>query len=66
MIKNFACYRKLERLSGGQTLWEKKYPDCQTAQIVVDDRRVTRQRVIDAFSEQEYQAYDDDDRGLFR
>ena len=56
MIKNFECYSKRQRLANGTTQWEKQYNDGQSAWLVIDDRRITRKKVQDAFREQEYDA----------
>lgn len=59
MIKDFSCYRKKERIAGNQTMWEKFYDDGLTAWVTIDDNNVTRQKVIDAFNDQEYHQHED-------
>ena len=57
MIKNFENYSKRQRLANGTTQWQKDFDDGTTAWYVIDDRCITRQKVIDAFREQEYIEY---------
>ncbi|MBT8490002.1 MAG: hypothetical protein KJN62_03025 [Deltaproteobacteria bacterium] len=57
MIKDFECYSKRQRLANGQTQREKRYDDGTSAWLVIDDRKITRQKVRDAFKEQELEAY---------
>uniref|UniRef100_A0A6M3JQE3 Uncharacterized protein n=1 Tax=viral metagenome TaxID=1070528 RepID=A0A6M3JQE3_9ZZZZ len=56
MIKDFENYSKKQHLAGGQTQWQKRYDDGQSAWLVVDDRKITRQKVRDAFRDQEYRS----------
>ena len=57
MIKNFENYSKRQRLANGTTQWQKKFDDGTTALYVIDDRCITRLKVINAFREQEYIEY---------
>tara|TARA_R110000737_G_scaffold348370_2_gene382028 strand:- start:92 stop:319 length:228 start_codon:yes stop_codon:yes gene_type:complete len=54
MIKDFECYSKRQSLINSCTQWRKRYDDGQTAWVVVDDRRITRARVREAFEAQEH------------
>jgi len=56
MIQDFENYSKRQRLAGNQTQWQKRYDDGQSAWLVIDDRNITRQKVKDAFRDQEYQS----------
>tara|TARA_R110000824_G_scaffold111049_2_gene259280 strand:+ start:1301 stop:1495 length:195 start_codon:yes stop_codon:yes gene_type:complete len=53
MIKDFECYKKRQSLPNQSTQWCKRYDDGRTAWVVVDDRRITRARVREAFDAQE-------------
>lgn len=57
MIKDFECYSKRQKLAGGQTQWEKRYDDGTSAWLVIDDKKITRQKVRDAFKDQELNDY---------
>ena len=54
MIKDFGDYSKRQRLANGKTQWKKDFNDGTSAWYVIDDRCITRQKVIDAFDDQEY------------
>lgn len=60
MIKDFECYSKRQKLAGNQTQWEKRYEDGESAWLVIDDRGITRQKVREAFEEQELLEKDKD------
>ncbi|EGZ6889845.1 TPA: hypothetical protein ACGCT2_002956 [Vibrio cholerae O1] len=53
MIKDFESYTKKQTLGNNSTQWEKKYPDGETARVVVDNVGVTRKMVREAFEAQE-------------
>jgi hypothetical protein len=59
IIKDFENFSKKQAVANGQTQWEKKYDDGQSAFLCIDNSRITRQKVRDAFSEQEYQNSDE-------
>ena len=54
MLHGFECYEKIESYAGDQTQWEKKYDDGSYARLLISDKRITRQKVKDAFREQEF------------
>ena len=54
MIKDFRNYSKSQSLANGKTQWKKDFNDGTSAWYVIDDRCITRQKVIDAFDDQEY------------
>lgn len=64
MIKNFECYSKKESLSDNTTQWEKQYEDGTRAWCVIDNRKVTRKKVRDAFKDMEIDQYLNDNRWL--